>query len=175
MRTVLPFVCVSASTSVDLFLFRHGIAEERRHGFDDSLRSLTDEGILRTTEVARRLRNLGFVADRLLSSPYLRASQTADLAQQAGLAEQVELEICLVPGGDAWPLIEGLLGSCLLVGHEPDLTHLAARLLGAPAGCLALKKAGFVHLRWSQQDRSPDGRAELQVLLRPSLLVPRSV
>lgn len=88
MRTVLPFVCVSASTSVDLFLFRHGIAEERRHGLDDSLRSLTDEGILRTTEVARRLRNLGFVADRLLSSPYLRASQTADLAQQAGLAEQ---------------------------------------------------------------------------------------
>ena len=175
MRTVLPFICVFASTSVDLFLFRHGIAEERRHGLDDSLRPLTDEGILRTMEVARRLRSLGFAADRLLSSPYLRASQTAELAQQAGLAEQVEFESCLVPGGDAWPLLEGLFGRCLLVGHEPDLSHLAVRLLGAPLGCLVLKKAGFAHLRWSQQDRSPAGRAELRVLLRPGLLLPCSV
>ncbi|MED5164359.1 MAG: phosphohistidine phosphatase SixA, partial [Cyanobacteriota bacterium] len=139
-----------ASTSVDLFLLRHGIAEQRCHGVDDSLRPLTEQGILRTMEVARRLRSLGFAADRLLSSPYLRAAQTAELAQQAGLAGRVEFESGLLPGRDSWPLLEGLVGRCLLVGHEPDLTHLAARLLGIPTGCLVLKKAGFAHLRWSQ-------------------------
>ncbi|WP_236074628.1 SixA phosphatase family protein [Prochlorococcus marinus] len=141
-----------ASTSVDLFLLRHGIAEQRCYGVDDSLRPLTEQGILRTMEVARRLRSLGFAADRLLSSPYLRAAQTAELAQQAGLAARVEFESGLLPGRDPWPLLEGLVGRCLLVGHEPDLTHL----------------------RWSQQKRSPAGRATLQVLLRPSVLLPCS-
>ena len=174
MSKALLFACVPASTSVDLFLLRHGIAEQRCYGVDDSLRPLTEQGILRTMEVARRLRNLGFAADRLLSSPYLRAAQTAELAQQAGLAGRVEFESCLLPGRDPWPLLEGLVGRCLLVGHEPDLTHLAARLLGMPTGCVVLKKAGFAHLRWSQQKRSPAGRATLQVLLRPSVLLPCS-
>jgi len=159
---------------VDLFLFRHGIAEPRCHRIDDSERALTAQGLKRTLEVAKHLQGLGFAADQLFTSPYRRARETAELAIQAGLAQQLVLADSLAPGRDPWPLLLGLSERCLLVGHEPDLSVLAARLLGATPGCLSLKKAGFVHLRWPPDLQDPAGHAELQALLRPSLLLPRS-
>ena len=114
-------------------------------------------------------------ADALISSPYRRARQTAELAIQAGLAESICLDSALEPGSDPWPLVSRLSGCCLLVGHEPDLSTLAATLIGAPFGSLRLRKAGYCHLRWPAGLSDPRGKAELQALLRPRLLLPRSV
>ena len=163
------------SSSVDLLLLRHGIAEERVSGRDHPDRPLTDRGIQRTLEVVRQLRMRDVLADALISSPYRRSRQTAELAIQAGLAKSICLDSALEPGGDPWPLVSRLSGCCLLVGHEPDLSTLAATLIGAPAGSLRLRKAGCCHLSWPAGLSDPRGQAELQALLRPRLLLPRSV
>ena len=163
------------SSSVDLFLLRHGIAAERVCGRDHPDRPLTDRGMRRTLEVVRQLRMLGVQADALISSPYRRSRQTAELAVKAGLAESMRLDSALKPGGDPWPLVSRVYGCCLLVGHEPDLSILAATLIGAPAGSLRLRKAGYCHLSWPADLSDPRGQAELQALLRPRLLLPRSV
>ena len=163
-----------ASDSVDLFLFRHGIAAERDHGQDHPDRPLTLRGVQRTLAVANRLRALGYRADQILCSPYRRAAETADLAVQAGLASETRIESTLAPGRDPRPLLRSLHGRCLLVGHEPDLSALAAALIGAAPGSLRLRKAGFCHLRWDARLDDPFGHAELQALLKPRLLLPSS-
>ncbi len=169
--------CVSVPSCglVDLLLLRHGIAVERHQGADDSDRPLTPLGRERTFKVCCRLRDLGLISDRLYSSPYRRARETAELAVKSGLAPAVELVPCLKPGGDSWPLVERLQGSCLLVGHEPDLSRLAAALIGAPSAGLRLRKAGLCHLRWDPSHQDPRGLAQLQGLLRPRLLLPGCV
>ena len=171
MEGVRPCGYVPCSTSVDLFLLRHGIAQQRHHGFDHPERSLSADGRARTLAVVKQLKALGLRTDQLLSSPYKRAMQTAELAVHVGLSDRLVKEDTLRPGVDPWPLIETLRGRCLFVGHEPDLGDLAARLLGAPRGSIVLKKAGLVHLRWRLEGGDPSGRAQLHALLRPGLLL----
>ena len=169
---------MAAST---LLLLRHGIAEEPRAGLDDRDRALTERGRSRSRAVLDLLRARGLVADRLLCSPLLRARQTAEIAVAAGWAPALELVAELAPGGDALAALPRWLQAVTaaagagpqrlaLVGHEPDLTVLAARLLGAPPGALELRKAGLIQLQLPAL--SPlAGRARLEALLRPGLLL----
>lgn len=159
------------SALVDLVLFRHGIAEAACQGCDDSERSLTPHGLVRTEAVIDQLVHGGLQLDRLISSPYKRTVQTAQLIQDAGLAQDLEVDPCLRPGADTWPLIQSLHGRCCLVGHEPDLGKLAARLLGAPQGSIIFKKSGLALLRWRVQMKDPTGGAELHALLKPRLFL----
>ena len=161
-----------SSGLVDLLLMRHGLAVERHHGEDHPDRGLTPLGFERTANVCCRLRDLGLISAHLFSSPYRRARETADLAVKSGIAFEVQLAPCLAPGGDPWPLVRRLRGSCLLVGHEPDLSGLAAELIGARSGSLRLRKAGLCHLRWDAAHQDPRGVAQLQGLLRPRLILP---
>lgn len=160
----------------ELLLLRHGIAEERRADLVDGRRSLTPEGRQRTDAVLQRLLELGLACDLLLSSPYTRARQTAELARLAGLAPDLELAAALAPEGESWSLLQLWLADTsprpgwrrlALVGHEPDLGQLAARLIGAPAGAITLKKAG-VALVALPQDGSA---ARLKLLLSPRSLL----
>ena len=160
----------------ELLLLRHGIAEERRADLADGRRSLTPEGRQRTDAVLQRLLELGLACDLLLSSPYTRARQTAELARLAGLAPDLELAAALAPEGESWSLLQLWLADTsprpgwrrlALVGHEPDLGQLAARLIGAPAGAITLKKAG-VALVALPQDGSA---ARLKLLLSPRSLL----
>ena len=173
----MPTAYVSALSCglADLLLLRHGIAVERNQGVDHPERCLTPLGLERTFKVCCRLRDLGFISDRSYSSPYRRARETAELAVKSGMAPKVELTSCLAPGGDPWPLVQRLQGSCLLVGHEPDLSRLAALLMGARPSGLRMRKAGFCHLRWDSSHQDPRGLAQLQGLIRPRLLLPGCV
>jgi phosphohistidine phosphatase len=171
----------------ELLLLRHGIAEERdphASAEQEAARPLTALGRRRTREVLDRLVASGLRADRLLASPLRRARETAELAIAAGLAGTLELADPLAPAGDALPLLESLWGPeamgpawtrLLLVGHEPDLGRLAARLLAAPAASLSLKKAG---LAWLELPPSPawrtgrlEGSGRLRALLTPRLVL----
>ncbi|MAR07224.1 MAG: phosphohistidine phosphatase [Cyanobium sp. NAT70] len=143
---------------------RHGIAAERVDGCDHPDRALTAVGQTRTDAVMKALVSRGVRVDRLISSPYRRALETARLAQQAGLAPFLDLDERLKPGGSVESLVPSLVGNICLVGHEPDLGDLAAALLGLCSGVIVLKKAGLVHLRQSGQTW------ELRALLRPALL-----
>jgi phosphohistidine phosphatase len=157
----------------ELLLFRHGIAAERAKPSDDASddlkvdgeRALTAVGRSRSRAVADQLLRLGLGADRLLSSPLVRARQTAEIAVAAGLAARLELDGALAPGGDPLPLV--LASRCprlMLVGHEPDLGQLACRLLGAPAGAIQLKKAGLALIVLTPVP-------SLRLLLTPRLLL----
>ena len=174
-----------ASRKRELLLLRHGIAEERAAGLEDAQRSLTPEGRERTAAQLRRLQDLGLGCDLVLSSPLVRARQTAELAVEVGLAPELELAAALAPLADPLPLLERWLGPVsprpawrrlALVGHEPDLSTLAALLIGVPMAlapeALQLKKAGAALLHCPA---SPSGgllgAARLELLLPPRVLL----
>ena len=156
---------MSASNSAELVLLRHGIAEPRLAGEDHPDRPLTAAGRQRTQLVMAALVQRGLRLDHLLSSPYRRALQTAELALAAGLAPGLGVDERLKPGGPLQPLLTAFDGRLGLVGHEPDLGDLACALVGCPPGGLVLKKAGVIQLRRSA------GQWQLQALLRPALLI----
>jgi len=176
----------SAEGKWELVLLRHGIAEERRPDQADAGRALTDRGRQRSRAVLLKASSLGLTADRLFSSPLIRARQTAEIAVDVGLAAALELAESLAPGADPLPLVEAWLATgrdgepaprrLLLVGHEPDLGLLAARLIGAAPGSVPLRKAGLALLAlpgaavWTTG--SPlMGEASLQLLLTPRVLL----
>ncbi|MEB3235812.1 MAG: phosphohistidine phosphatase SixA [Cyanobacteriota bacterium] len=157
---------------MQLLLLRHGIAED---GHPDASRPLSPAGRQRTQAVLQRLVRLDLQCDPIVSSPLLRARQTAELAVAAGLAPALQLAAPLAPGGNARPWLLQALATGLgagsqrlgLVGHEPDLSLLAAGLIGAPAGSLQLKKAGVIVLLWDPAAAV----ARLQWLASPRLLL----
>jgi phosphohistidine phosphatase len=163
----------------ELILLRHGIAEPHGSG-EDRLRALTPAGRERTRQICRRACQLGLKAPTLISSPLVRAHQTGAIAVETGLAAGLRCSEALAPGADPWPLLqdwlargpEGGAGRLILVGHEPDLGLLACRLIGAPAGAVALKKAGIAMVAWPQGTAvvSPEGQAQLRLLLTPRVL-----
>jgi phosphohistidine phosphatase len=159
----------------ELLLLRHGIAEDRplqpledleQALAQDQARRLTERGRRRSRAVLERLVALGLSGDRLMSSPLERALETAALAVEVGLAPALELAHALAPGGDPEPLLAALDGRLILVGHEPDLSALACRLIGAPAGSLVLRKAGAILL-----SLGPGAGARLRLLLSPRSLL----
>ena len=153
-----------ASSLVELVLLRHGIAVERVEGRDAADRPLTPRGRSRTQAVMEALVAGGMQLDRLVTSPYDRALETAQIALQAGLAPVLDSDDRLCPGGLVAELLHDLGGRIALVGHEPDLGLLACALLGLPPGSLRIRKAGLVQLRFRP------GGWTLEGLLRPGLL-----
>ena len=121
----------------ELYLIRHARAAERGDAWpDDSKRPLTDEGIERMKKAARGLARLGVTFDVVLTSPFVRARQTAELV--AGAFDNrppVVTTESLTPNGSFEAFLEELdnqskRSSVAIVGHEPDLGEMAARLAG---------------------------------------------
>jgi phosphohistidine phosphatase SixA len=112
-----------------LFLVRHAKAAP---GSPDELRTLTDEGREQTDALAVRL--AAERPDLVLSSPLLRARETADpIARRAGAPLRVDDR--LAPGATADGLLEALEGAgdtVVAVGHQPDCGEIAAALTGGP-------------------------------------------
>jgi phosphohistidine phosphatase len=120
-----------------IYLLRHGDAEDGSG--DDAARRLTPKGERQAETAGRAVAALGAEIDICLTSPKVRAADTARLACQAlGLAPEVAVEL---RGGpfDSLGLAAGR-GNALLVGHEPDFSSEVARLTGANA---KLRKGGL--------------------------------
>ncbi|HYX89792.1 MAG TPA: phosphohistidine phosphatase SixA [Gaiellaceae bacterium] len=132
---------------MQLYLVRHA---EAASGEPDELRPLTREGREAARELGRRLAAEGVRPDAILTSPLLRARETAaELARPAGL--QPEPDERLAPGASA----EGVRAAAgerggrtvVVVGHQPDCGRIAAALTGGaepafpPAGMLAIDLA----------------------------------
>src|SRR6185295_9701455 len=85
----------------ELYLIRHGIAEERGEAWpDDAKRPLTEEGIARVRKSARGLARIGVAFDMILTSPLVRTRQTADAVASAFEARpQIVAAESLAPGG----------------------------------------------------------------------------
>jgi phosphohistidine phosphatase len=114
-------------------------------------------------EIAAGLKDLGVDLDLILTSPLVRARQTADLLQE-GLGGSTPLEetTLLAPGGSPAALIDRLKAPkraerVALVGHEPDLGQLAAFLIGARAP-LVFKKGGVCRIDFEKLPPAPPGQ-----------------
>jgi phosphohistidine phosphatase len=123
---------------MQIFLVRHAIAAERE-GFKlpDGMRPITDRGRRRFRRVVKALVRTGERARVILSSPLVRAVQTAEiLAAARGWEAEVEILRSLEPEGRALAVLEAArardVESVALVGHEPQLSAVASLALGGP-------------------------------------------
>jgi phosphohistidine phosphatase len=158
-----------------LILFRHGPAghSDETMPEDDAQRPLTPKGQKVSKNAAKMMRLMGARPTAVVTSPLDRAAQTAAIAAKVmGLEDGVTICDALRPGTPIRDMIEALAplfattDTLLVVGHEPDLSHLAATLVsGQPHAALELRKAGFCLL---MADELRAGKcAVLRALLNP--------
>jgi len=141
---------------MELYLLRHGLAVERgTTGFEnDSARPLTPKGRRQLRQIAAALKRLNLRCDLILSSPFRRAKQTAEIvATELKLKKRLKFSHALAPGGGAAILFRQLArmkpspGKLLLVGHEPDLSRLVSLLVtGGRQLQMDFKKGGLCKL-----------------------------
>ena len=135
-----------------IWLLRHGDAAE---GSPDSERPLTDKGREQARAAGAALKAIGVEIDACLTSPKVRAADTARIAcdQLGGVEPQLEPKLAGGPF-DAEALAAGLGDDVLLVGHDPDFSAAVHSLTGAQ---VRMKKGGLAGV----------DLGELMVLLRP--------
>jgi phosphohistidine phosphatase len=121
-----------------LFLIRHGVAEERSELWpDDSKRPLTEDGMNRLRKQARGLSRLDVAFDLILTSPFVRTRQTAEIIASAfDPRPHLATTEALTPNGSSAAVLAELAKHTrrmrlALVGHEPGIGELAARLIGS--------------------------------------------
>ena len=163
---------------MNLYIVRHAIAIPRgTPGYDDdSQRPLTDAGRKKMKKIVDGLRQLDLELDAIVSSPYVRARDTAMiLAKEFNMKNKVSLSDSLIPPGNFESLINEIrekydVENLALVGHEPMLSSLVSWLsTGNTAMKVVLKKGGVAYL--SSDNLYEQGRATLQWLLTPALIV----
>ena len=141
---------------MEIFLLRHGLAVERgTRGFeDDATRPLTPKGRRQLRKTAAAMKQMELRFNLILSSPLLRAKQTAEIvAADLKIKKRLKFSNALAPGGDTASLfrqierMKPVPERLLLVGHEPDLSRLVSLLVtgGAPLP-MDFKKGGLCKL-----------------------------
>jgi phosphohistidine phosphatase len=163
---------------MNLYIVRHAIAVARgTPGYDDdSQRPLTDKGSKKMKKIVKGLRQFGIELNTILSSPYVRARDTAKiLANEFNMVDQIRFTDNLIPPGDFKDLINEIqekydVESLALVGHEPMLGELISWLTTRNKGLqINFRKGGVCYL--SADRLYQDHRATLEWLLTPALMV----
>lgn len=161
-----------------IYLMRHGIASEPGDSrFEvDAQRPLTAEGHDKIGKIAHALKALDIKPDLILSSPYIRAEQTATiLVKEFDIKEKLKFSDLLVPDGKAEAIISQIVENyivdeLLIVGHEPCLSLLIGALAaGHPDLAINMKKGGVCCL--SASDLRVERRAIIEWLLTPKILL----
>ena len=158
----------------ELYFIRHGMAEERGDAWpDDNKRPLSDEGMSRMRKAVRGLARIGVSIEVVLTSPLVRARQTADIVA-AGLDPRPSIVIIdsLAPTGSYAAVVKDLekhSRKCrlALVGHEPMIGELAARLIGSRHP-IEFKKGAVC--RMDIENLPPAGPGDLRWLLTPAMM-----
>jgi phosphohistidine phosphatase len=161
---------------MDLYIVRHGIAlDAATAGISDFDRPLTDEGIEKLKGIGKGLRLLEVRPEVILTSPLVRARQTAERLQEAlQCGARIEETPSLSPASKRAELYRELqdrskLAGILLVGHQPSLGEIAGEIAWGNADSgLDLKKGGACKLEISELRPLPSGR--LLWLLTPAIL-----
>jgi len=158
---------------MELYILRHGIAEDGEAGQPDSDRALTAEGKKRLRPLLRLAKNAGVAPSLILSSPYRRAIETAELAAKI-LEYKGDLlrSKTLVPSGSPAAVWEEIRvhkdeAQLLLAGHEPLFSSLTAYLLASPNMQIDFKKGAIA--RVDLDHFGPEPRGVLKWMLLPKL------
>ena len=158
---------------MQIYLLRHGIAEDGSPGRPDSERALTDEGKARLRRVLKRARSADVIPTLIVSSPLRRAVETAEVA-----AEVFKYKGDLVKSGafvpeasarQAWEEIRLYSGEAALMvaSHEPLMSATVAYLLGSDSVQVDMKKAALVRIDVERFGSEP--RGVLKWMLTPAL------
>ena len=157
---------------MQIYLLRHGIAENAAPGTPDSERALTGEGREKLRRVLARAHAAEVAPSLILSSPYRRVLETAEVAvEMLGYPGKVVKTRALVPDAspfDAWDEIRKRPGepAILLASHEPLMSSFAAFLLASPALLVDMKKAALV--RVDCERIGPEPKGVLKWMLTPA-------
>ena len=164
---------------MEVYFIRHGIAAERGTYADDEQRPLVNRGKVKTAKVAEKLLGTGLRFDLILSSPLVRAYQTAEILKQADLSKAIKTFTPLKPDGaiaewlnwlESYRL-ENPQGKIALVGHQPDLGEWIEMLIwGNVKNQLVVKKAGVIGLRIPDLG-TPISRSTLFLLTSPKWIL----
>ena len=141
---------------MDLYVLRHGVAEERGAGYaGDGERPLTERGARRMVRQVRGLRSLDVSIGVVVTSPLVRAVQTAEIVHEGlQVTGRLVTSNALAPGGSPSQLISNLAtgysstDDVMVVGHEPYLSSLISVLTtGDPEPVVRLRKGALCKLR----------------------------
>lgn len=164
---------------MELYLLRHGIAAEPgTAGYKrDRDRPLTPEGENELADIASAMKKLGLSFDIILSSPFVRARQTAEIvAEKLNLKKNLKFSEHLACGGNPKKLFEEIkkeyvsAQSLMLVGHEPYLSSLISVLVtGREDSSITMRKGGFCLLSTGALDYKKC--ACLEWLLTPKQMI----
>jgi len=158
-----------------VYILRHAIAVQRGiAGYPNDDRPLTEDGRTKMAKGSKGIARVVDDIDVILTSPLIRAHDTATIAAEA-LGAENKLEVCkeLLPGSSLKNLLSYLskfkgLNSIMLVGHEPDLGYLASALIGSDESVVEFKKGALCAIEVSSS--SPRGKGKLIWHLQPKQL-----
>lgn len=158
---------------MEIHILRHAVAVERGQGIADDERPLSKIGRQKMEQAARGIRRAVDGFDAILTSPLPRARETAEIVARAFAGQAVETEPTLAPGAGPQEILRALArhrkaSRVLLVGHEPDLSRLAAALLGCPDACVEFKKGAVCRI--DVESVPPSGAGRLVHHLPPRVL-----
>ena len=164
--------------STNVYFIRHGIAADAENYATDAERPLTEIGDRKTHKIAQKFKQLGLHFNLILTSPLVRANQTAKILQANKLSSKVEEFSPLAPGGDinlwlqwleTWQPQENR--ELAIVGHQPDLANWAEILIwGEARQVLILKKAGVIGVSLRSVG-SPVGNSQMFWLTPPRFIL----
>jgi phosphohistidine phosphatase len=158
---------------MEIYILRHGIAEDGQAGQPDSERALTSDGRKKLRSVLRTAASAGVAPSLILTSPYKRALQTAQMAAEildykGELLRTKALEPTAAPKA-VWEEIRVHKDEAqiLLAGHEPLFSRLTAYLLGSPDLQVDFKKGAIACIELDRFPAEPHGA--LRWMLTPKL------
>ncbi|WP_101477359.1 phosphohistidine phosphatase SixA [Candidatus Nitrosotalea bavarica] len=159
---------------MDLLVLRHGEAGKRSPSPGDSKRTLTAEGRQEIVDLSNGLKHLEVQLDYILTSPLLRAKNTAEIVAKSlkykGKIEELDV---LKPEGSRLEFYSALSklkreSVVLVVGHEPYLSEMISEAISQSDCRIDLKKAGLARIR--VLSILPKLKGDLRWLLTPKLL-----
>src|SRR5216684_1358866 len=158
---------------MEIYILRHGVAEEGHGGMRDADRALTAEGASKLKSVLRRTRAVNVEPSIILTSPYRRARETAQIAAEVlrGGPSVVETK-ALTPEStpeSVWDEIRAHKSESqiMIVGHEPLFSSVYAFLLGSPSVQIDVKKGSVGRIDVDRFNGQPRGL--LRWLIYPKL------
>jgi phosphohistidine phosphatase len=149
--------------SMQVYLLRHGAAEENRSGLSDADRALTQDGRRKLQQTLQAVSHADVLPALILTSPLKRAVETAEIAQEVlGYKGDLLRTEALVPGSSVeqvWDEIRVHANetSIVLVGHNPLFAELPGYLLGVPELHINVKKGSLLRIDFESLSSQPKG------------------
>jgi phosphohistidine phosphatase len=161
---------------MNIYLIRHGDSEGISKGLKDSERKLTPDGELKIRNAALFWKNIIPEFDYIISSPYMRALQTAKIiASVFNHKKEILIDKRLGSGSETDSLIEILnsfqSGDIAIVGHQPDLSNHLSRLISGSGITAEFKKGTIAKIFFNNKVR--DGKGALEFLVPPGFFIPK--